>query len=74
MSDLRGAWNVYDREGNGAITVDDLKLLLGDIGEALSPEELDALCCKADPSGLGIVVFDEVSWAQIGSFCFCPLS
>lgn len=67
MSDLRGAWNVYDREGNGVITVDALKLVLGDIGEALSPEELDALCNEADPSGSGMVVFDEVSCAQIGS-------
>ena len=59
-SDLKGAWKVFDREGKGFISTAELKHVLGNIGEALSPTELDDLCKEADPNTTGKVMFEEV--------------
>lgn len=35
--------------------------MLGNIGEALSPQELEDMCKEADPNGTGRILFDDVS-------------
>ena len=59
-SDLKGAWKVFDREGKGFISTAELKHVLGNIGEALSPQELEELCKEADPQAAGRIMLDEV--------------
>lgn len=59
-SDLKGAWKVFDREGKGYISAAELKHVLGNIGEALSPTELDDLIKEADPNNAGKITYDEV--------------
>lgn len=70
-SDLKGAWKVFDREGKGFISTAELKHVLGNIGEALSPAELEDLCKEADPNGSGKIMFEEVSghWQAFASTC-----
>lgn len=58
-ADLRAAWKVFDREGRGSISTAELKHVLGNIGEALSPQELDDMCKEADPQGSGRIMFEE---------------
>ncbi|GAX85124.1 hypothetical protein CEUSTIGMA_g12544.t1 [Chlamydomonas eustigma] len=58
-TELKGAWKVFDREGKGFIHTSELKHVLGNIGEALSPTELDDLCKEADPHNSGKVMFEE---------------
>ena len=59
-SDLKDAWKVFDREGRGYITTAELKHVLGNIGEALLPEELEDLCKEADPNATGKIAYDDV--------------
>ena len=57
--DLKNAWRVFDKEGKGFITTSELKHVLGSIGEALSPQELEDLIKEADPQASGKVKLDE---------------
>ena len=61
-SDLKGAWKVFDRENKGFISTSEVKHVLGNIGEALSPAELDDLIKEADPNSTGKISYDEVNW------------
>ena len=57
--DLKNAWKVFDKEGKGFIATSELKHVLGNIGEALSPQELEDLIKEADPQASGKVKLDE---------------
>eukprot|EP00955_Chlamydomonas_euryale_P100928 365313-Chlamydomonas_euryale.AAC.29 len=59
-ADLKSAWRLFDREGKGYISTAELRHVLGSVGEALSPDELDELIKDADPEGTSKVPFDEV--------------
>ncbi len=48
------------QEGKGFISTAELRHVLGNIGESLSPTELDDLCKEADPQGTGKIMFEEV--------------
>jgi len=57
--EIRDAFRVFDREGNGFISVVDLKDVLLKIGEKLSIEEVEELIGEADIDGDGNIYYDE---------------
>ena len=57
--EIRDAFRVFDREGNGFISATDLQDVLGKIGEKLSQEEVDELIGEADIDGDGNIFYDE---------------
>ncbi|ELU13835.1 hypothetical protein CAPTEDRAFT_18677 [Capitella teleta] len=59
-TDLRDAFEVFDRQGNGMVFVSDLKHSLTTLGERLTDEELDELVREVDQDGEGQVNFDEM--------------
>ena len=67
--EIRDAFRVFDREGNGFISVIDLKDVLGKIGEKLSPDEVEELIGEADIDGDGNIYYDEFV-AMIFKVCF----
>ena len=50
---------MFDREGNGFITVPDLTEVLLKLGEKLSSEECEELINEADIDGDGTVNYEE---------------
>mmetsp|Transcript_4993 Transcript_4993/g.10775 ORF Transcript_4993/g.10775 Transcript_4993/m.10775 type:complete len:150 (-) Transcript_4993:2102-2551(-) len=58
-ADLRDAWKVFDKDSKGFISISELKHVLSNIGEKLSPEEMDDLVKEADPTSSGKVVYEE---------------
>lgn len=58
--DLRDALSVFDRAGDGTISVQDLRLSLTTLGERLSDEELDQVIRAVDQDGDGQIRIDEV--------------
>ncbi|VBB29083.1 unnamed protein product, partial [Acanthocheilonema viteae] len=57
--ELREAFRLYDKEGNGYIAVSDLRDILRALDENISVEELDEMIADIDTDGSGTVDFDE---------------
>ncbi|XP_023946350.1 troponin C, isoallergen Bla g 6.0101 [Bicyclus anynana] len=59
LAELREAFRLYDREGNGYITTDVLKEIFKELDNTLSEEDLEAMITEIDADGSGTVDFDE---------------
>jgi|ERR1712066_89001 len=57
--ELKEAFRLYDKEGNGYITTAVLKTILGEIDSSISNEDLDGIIEEVDEDGSGTVDFDE---------------
>lgn len=58
QQELREAFRLYDREGDGYITTDVFRDILHELDDALSPEELDMIIDEVDADGSGTVDFE----------------
>jgi len=57
--ELREAFRLYDKEGNGYINVSDLRNILRQLDDNISEDELDEMIADIDTDGSGTVDFDE---------------
>lgn len=57
--ELKEAFRLYDREGNGYITTSTLKEILGALDDKLTSSDLDSIIQEIDTDGSGTVDFDE---------------
>ncbi|XP_063858105.1 troponin C, isoallergen Bla g 6.0101-like [Scylla paramamosain] len=57
--ELREAFRLYDKEGNGYITTQTLKEILKELDNKLSEDDLDGIIEEVDEDGSGTVDFDE---------------
>ena len=53
--ELKDAFQVFDKQGTGMISVHDLRMSLTTLGERLADEELDELIREVDQDGEGMV-------------------
>ena len=58
QQELREAFRLYDKEGNGYITTDVFRDILHELDDKLSPEELDQMIEEIDADGSGTLDFD----------------
>ena len=56
--ELKEAFRLYDKEGNGYITTDVLREILRELDEGISKEDLDSMIEEIDSDGSGTVDFD----------------
>jgi hypothetical protein len=56
---LLNAFNLFDRDGNGVIDIQELHLMMNTLGERMTPEEILALLNEADADGDGVINFEE---------------
>ena len=54
-AELRQAFSVFDRDGNGAISGEELRHVMMSIGECLTDEEIEAMMREADLDGDGAI-------------------
>lgn len=59
QKELREAFRLYDKQGNGFIPTSCLREILKELDDALSDEELDIMIEEIDSDGSGTVDFDE---------------
>ncbi|XP_014481546.1 PREDICTED: troponin C, isoform 1-like [Dinoponera quadriceps] len=59
QQELREAFRLYDKEGNGYITTAVFRDILHELDDKLSPEELDLMIEEIDADGSGTLDFDE---------------
>lgn len=58
QQELREAFRLYDKEGNGYITTDVFKSILHELDDKLTNEELDLMIEEIDADGSGTLDFD----------------
>nr|CAI5860308.1 unnamed protein product [Callosobruchus analis] len=58
--ELKGAFRLYDREGNGFITTDVLREILRELDEKLSEDDLDNIIDEIDTDGSGTDADDKL--------------
>lgn len=58
QQELKEAFRLYDREGNGYITTSTLKEILAALDDKLSSNDLDGIIAEIDTDGSGTVDFD----------------
>jgi calmodulin len=59
LNDIRQAFELFDTDGDGRITLGDLYEVMRAVGETPAPGELEAMVGKADADGNGFVDFNE---------------
>ena len=57
--ELKDAFRIYDKEGQGFITMDVLRGLIAELLSPLTDEELDGIISELDEDGSGTMDFDE---------------
>jgi len=58
-SELKEAFRIYDKEGNGYITTQCLKEILKELDNKLTDTDLDGIIEEVDEDGSGTLDFDE---------------
>lgn len=59
QEELREAFKVFDKDGNGYISAAELRHVMTSLGEKLTDEEVDAMMKEADADGDGQVDIEE---------------
>jgi len=59
QNELKEAFRLYDKEGNGYITTATLREILHELDDKLSPDDLDGIITEIDEDGSGTIDFDE---------------
>ncbi|XP_060062994.1 calmodulin-like [Ylistrum balloti] len=58
-TEMRDAFKVFDKDGNGYISAMELRYVMTNLGERLSEEEVDEMIKEADIDGDGQVNYEE---------------
>ncbi|XP_047988740.1 troponin C, isoallergen Bla g 6.0101-like [Leguminivora glycinivorella] len=66
QQELKEAFRLYDKEGNGYITTAVLREILRELDDKISAEELDMMIEEIDSDGSGTVDFDEFMEVMTG--------
>jgi len=59
LNELKEAFRLYDKEGNGYITTQTLREILAALDDKLTALDLDGMIAEIDTDGSGTVDFDE---------------
>ena len=52
-AELKAAFEVFDKDGNGTISAEELRTLMKSIGEDLTDQDIDEMVKEADKDGDG---------------------
>ncbi|XP_019754559.1 troponin C-like [Dendroctonus ponderosae] len=66
QQELKEAFRLYDKEGNGYITTSTLKEILKELDDKLTSDELDMIITEIDTDGSGTVDYDEFMEVMTG--------
>jgi calmodulin len=58
-TELREAFKVFDRDGTGTISREELRAVMISLGESLTEKDIDEMLKEADTDGDGQIDFEE---------------
>jgi Ca2+-binding EF-hand superfamily protein len=69
--ELMNAFKVFDKDGSGTISAEELRKVLSSLGENMTDAEIDEMIKLADVNGDGTIDCEclTVSWSWMGSPC-----
>ncbi|WAR20042.1 CALM-like protein [Mya arenaria] len=60
---LRIAFQVFDKEGNGQVSVSDFRYIMENIRAAVTEQEIEDMVKDADPNNTGFLAYNEfITW------------
>ena len=74
QAELREAFRLYDKEGNGYITTEVFRDILHELDDNLTPEELDMMIDEIDADGSGTLDFDGNIYLRINYYLYGPFA
>ncbi|KAL6966040.1 Troponin C, isoform 1 [Sarracenia purpurea var. burkii] len=66
QEELKEAFRLYDKEGNGYITTEVLREILKELDDKITTEDLDLMIQEIDADGSGTVDFNEFMEVMTG--------
>ena len=60
-NELNEAFNAYDKNGKGVISVKEFKRILNTLGDKICEEEVDEIIQKIDPKNKGFIDYKELT-------------
>ncbi|WAR18646.1 CALM-like protein [Mya arenaria] len=57
--EIREAFKIFDKDGNGLISPGELRGVMGNLGEKLTDEEVEEMIKEADLDGDGMINYEE---------------
>ena len=60
-NELNEAFNAYDKNGKGVISVKEFKRILNTLGDKICEEEVDEIIQKVDPKNIGYIDYKELT-------------
>ncbi|GLV32829.1 Troponin C at 41C [Carabus blaptoides fortunei] len=66
LQELKEAFRLYDKAGNGYITTETLREILKELDDKITPNDLDMMIAEIDSDGSGTVDFDEFMEVMTG--------
>ncbi|CAL0314915.1 unnamed protein product [Lupinus luteus] len=67
LENLKDAFSVFDVDGNGSITAEELHMVMAGLGEECSPAECQKMISGVDSDGDGMINFEEFKTMMTGS-------
>ena len=64
-AELRAAFDVFDKDGNGTISADELRSLMKSIGEELTDQDIDEMLKEADKDGDGTIDCQSFPYSRL---------
>ncbi len=58
--EIRETFRVFDKDGNGFVSPDELRYVLSNIGEKLTDEEIEEMIMDADVDGDGLINYEGI--------------
>ena len=69
--EIREAFRVFDKDGNGFISAAELRHVMTNLGEKLTDEEVDEMIREADIDGDGQVNYEGISCGDLAFAYLC---
>lgn len=57
--EMREAFQIFDSDGNGNISADELRQIMANLGEKMTQEEVEEMVKEADIDGDGQINYEE---------------
>ena len=67
-NDIKQAFKIFDKDGDGLITAEEIRMTMTSLGENLSETELTSMVAEADLNGDGYIDFSEFSCLMKNNF------